>query len=112
MLNVSRVKYKFSGVKLENCSRCVSTVFIEHRFLVDLIKPPSSVLRLDTPVQLFVRGSTLCLASCTGNGSGPPRHLASWMVRDLRRYGILEGKFCFEVASDEGWSSCLFVCCC
>ena len=70
--------------------------------MVDLVKAPPCVPRSSAPVQLFVRGSTLCLASRDSNGSGVPRYLASWTVRDFRRFGILDGKFCFEVANGDG----------
>jgi len=70
--------------------------------VVDIVKAPPCLPRSSSPVQLFVRGSTLCLASRDGNGSGIPRYIASWTVRDFRRFGILDGKFCFEVTSDDG----------
>jgi len=73
----------------------------DHRFLVDIAKAPLA-LKHSTLGLLFIHGPTLCLTTRSSQSSGPPSVLASWTVFDLRRFGVLESKFCFQVDSNDG----------
>ncbi|ELU05544.1 hypothetical protein CAPTEDRAFT_66459, partial [Capitella teleta] len=67
---------------------------VERQFHIRLLKvPPLSCVPLG-PCKLYVHGQSLCI---TSDSSLPPRILASWDVQDLRRFGLIEGNFCFEV---------------
>jgi len=68
----------------------------DHRFLVDIAKAPVA-LKQTTRALLFVHGPLLCLTTRSSQSTGPPSILASWTVFDLRRFGVLESKFCFQV---------------
>jgi len=73
----------------------------DHRFLVDIVKAPLT-LKHSTLALLFVHGPTLCLTTRTSQSTGPPIILASWTVFSLRRFGVLESKFCFQVNDADG----------
>ncbi|XP_077290923.1 uncharacterized protein LOC143914534 isoform X2 [Arctopsyche grandis] len=68
--------------------------------LVALAPPKSRVPR--GPVRVHVRHvpalpSTVCITSGV-----PPKLLAVWDVADLRRYGMVDGRLCFEVGTRGG----------
>lgn len=64
---------------------------------MQLIKVPvGSRLPLES-VNLLIHGVQFCLTAQV-----PPRILHSWNVSDLRRFGAVEGKFCFEGGSRCG----------
>jgi len=73
----------------------------DHRFLVDIAKAPLT-LKHSTLALLFVHGPMLCLTTRSSQSAGPPSILASWTVFDLRRFGVLESKFCFQVNNADG----------
>jgi len=73
----------------------------DHRFLVDIAKAPLT-LKQSTLALLFVHGPVLCLTTRSSQSAGPPSILASWTVFDLRRFGVLESKFCFQVNDTDG----------
>ncbi|KAL3877749.1 hypothetical protein ACJMK2_035411 [Sinanodonta woodiana] len=69
----------------------------EHQFPVRVIKvPPQSKLPLDL-VRMHIHGQKFCLT----NGI-PPKVLVSWNITELRRFGMVDGKFCFEGGSRCG----------
>ncbi|XP_052781078.1 uncharacterized protein LOC128217750 isoform X1 [Mya arenaria] len=69
----------------------------EHQFPVRTIKVPShSKLPLDL-LRMHIHGSKFCLT-----GHIPPKILGSWQVSELRRFGAIDGKFCFEGGSRCG----------
>lgn len=69
----------------------------EHQFPVRTIKVPShSKLPLDL-LRMHIHGQRFCLT-----GHIPPKILCSWQVSELRRFGTIDGKFCFEGGSRCG----------
>ncbi|XP_045213792.2 uncharacterized protein LOC123564348 [Mercenaria mercenaria] len=69
----------------------------EHQFPVRTIKVPShSKLPLDL-LRMHIHGQKFCLT-----GHIPPKILCSWQVSELRRFGTIDGKFCFEGGSRCG----------
>ncbi|XP_052265608.1 uncharacterized protein LOC127868060 isoform X2 [Dreissena polymorpha] len=69
----------------------------EHQFPVRTIKVPShSKLPLDL-LRMHIHGSKFCLT-----GHVPPKILCSWQVSELRRFGAIDGRFCFEGGSRCG----------
>ncbi|KAL4240093.1 Protein Dok-7 [Mactra antiquata] len=69
----------------------------EHQFPVRTIKVPShSKLPLDL-LRMHIHGQKFCLT-----GHIPPKILCSWQVSELRRFGIIDGRFCFEGGSRCG----------
>ena len=80
-------------------SICMSVV--EKCYRVTLIKcPPAFTSRLGD-VKLYIRGRSLCLATC-GSSSSPPTYLASWNISGLRRFGVLDDRFCFDAGECNG----------
>ena len=73
---------------------CVRT---ERQFPVTLLKTPSQSRISLGPCKLYVQGQWLCFTS-----NPPPRVLATWNVNDLRRFGLIEGHFCFEAGARCG----------
>ena len=63
-----------------------------------LLKSPPSKLLQPGPVKLVLQQQRLCLLSARG-ASVPPTVLSAWNVTDLRRYGVVDGKFCFEAGT-------------
>ncbi len=53
-------------------------------------------------VSLFIRGSSLCVATRGGLSGLPPVYIASWNVSDLRRFGLQNGLFCFDACNCDG----------
>lgn len=75
-------------------------MFAEHQFPVRTIKVPShSKLPLDL-LRMHIHGQRFCLT-----GHIPPKILGSWQVSELRRFGAIDGKFCFEGGSRCGKGS-------
>ncbi|KAF8765145.1 Protein Dok-7 like protein [Argiope bruennichi] len=66
----------------------------EQQFLVQIAHvPPKSKLPCG-PCRLHLQDYTFCLVSGV-----PPRLLGTWPIKELRRFGVVEGKFCFEGGS-------------
>uniref|UniRef100_T1KRP6 IRS-type PTB domain-containing protein n=1 Tax=Tetranychus urticae TaxID=32264 RepID=T1KRP6_TETUR len=68
----------------------------EHQYPVEIVSFPAKSRLTVGPSRLHIRDG--CFALVSGN---PPRLAGLWSLPDLRRYGVLNGKFCFE-----GGSSC------
>ncbi|XP_053211283.1 putative uncharacterized protein DDB_G0289263 [Panonychus citri] len=68
----------------------------EHQYPVEIIQFPAKSKLTIGPSRLHIRDGLFALVS-----SNPPRLSGLWHLPDLRRYGVLNGKFCFE-----GGSSC------
>ncbi|CAG2164378.1 unnamed protein product [Oppiella nova] len=67
------------------------------QFLVQITNlPPKSKLSTG-PARLHLQDYTFCLVSAI-----PPRLLGFWPINELRRFGIIDGKFCFEGGSGCG----------
>ncbi|CAH1154503.1 unnamed protein product [Phaedon cochleariae] len=65
--------------------------------------PPKSRLP-PGPARLHVQERGFCVTSGV-----PPRVAGRWLVGDLRRYGVVEGRFCFEGGSRCGRGEGLYV---
>ncbi|XP_046330151.2 uncharacterized protein LOC124113708 [Haliotis rufescens] len=69
----------------------------EHQFPVRLAKVPhNSRLPLEL-IRLHIHGQKFCMTAYI-----PPKILQSWQICDLRRFGSVDGKFCFEGGSKCG----------
>jgi hypothetical protein len=49
------------------------------------------------PARLHLQDHAFCLVSGI-----PPRLLGFWPLKELRRFGVIDGKFCFEGGSQCG----------
>jgi len=97
--------------------------FLDSMFTADLLKvqapadsPASQPPPLVTPthVTLFVCGSFLTIVSASAAGSSgwvAPRCQAYWNVTQLRRFGILDERFCCEVEENGGIEHCFLDSC-
>ncbi|KAJ8318104.1 hypothetical protein KUTeg_003195 [Tegillarca granosa] len=69
----------------------------EDQYSVKIYKVPnSSKLPLER-VRMHIHGQKFCFTS-----HSPPKILAAWQISDLRRFGMVEGKFVFEGGSRCG----------
>ncbi|GFU26857.1 protein Dok-7 [Nephila pilipes] len=66
----------------------------EQQFLVQIAHVPSKSKLPCGPCRLHLQDHTFCLVSGV-----PPRLLGTWPIKELRRFGVIEGKFCFEGGS-------------
>ena len=99
MLNVVTSAYELRGILSSS----------EKVFPVKVLKSPAGSLKSvpsgsGTPWKLYVLGPRLCLAS---SAPPAPRILATWNLTQLRRYGLVDGKFVFEAGTRCGKSKCL-----
>ncbi|XP_014211003.1 uncharacterized protein LOC106641193 [Copidosoma floridanum] len=69
----------------------------DQEFLVLLSSAPAKAKLNTGPAQLHVREQRFCMTSGV-----PPRLLGTWEIGQLRRYGVVEGRFCFEGGSRCG----------
>ncbi|KAL8604220.1 hypothetical protein ACOMHN_014788 [Nucella lapillus] len=69
----------------------------DYQFPVRVVKVPSASRVPLEGVKLLIHGYRFCLTAQV-----PPRILQTWNVADLRRYGAVDGKFCFEGGSKCG----------
>ena len=84
-------------LKLRSSSYCV---FVPDRqFPVSLVKGPKDARLPLGKVKLCIQGQNLCIVTL---GLSPPEVLSSWHVTDLRRFGVIDNKFCFEGGSQCG----------
>lgn len=76
----------------------------DHQFLVLLFQsPPKSKISTGS-VRLHVREMKFCMTAGI-----PQRLLGIWEIGHLRRYGVVDGKFCFEGGSRCGKGEGLFI---
>ena len=79
------------------CSFCDSipnhllSIPTEHQFDVEVIKAPPPSRLFQVHYQLYIQGTNLCLV----NGVPPKLH-AWWNLCNIKKFGIIENKFCFE----------------
>lgn len=66
-------------------------------FLVLLSSAPAKARLPPGPARLHVQENGFCLTTGV-----PPRLGGHWLVSHLRRYGVIEGRFCFEGGSRCG----------
>uniref|UniRef100_A0A1Y1M359 Uncharacterized protein n=2 Tax=Photinus pyralis TaxID=7054 RepID=A0A1Y1M359_PHOPY len=73
-------------------------------FLVLLSSAPQKARLPPGPARLHVQEFGFCLSTGV-----PPRVAGHWMISHLRRYGVVEGRFCFEGGSRCGLGEGLYV---
>ncbi|KAK4873688.1 hypothetical protein RN001_013048 [Aquatica leii] len=73
-------------------------------FLVLLSSAPPKARLQPGPARLHVQEFGFCLSTGV-----PPRVAGHWMISHLRRYGVVEGRFCFEGGSRCGIGEGLYV---
>ncbi|KAK6630408.1 hypothetical protein RUM43_014753 [Polyplax serrata] len=77
----------------------------EHQqFLVLVSQVPSRAKISTGPARLHVQEMKFCMTSGV-----PPRLIGFWEIGHLRRYGVIEGRFCFEGGSRCGRGEGLYV---
>ena len=63
----------------------------EQQYPVKLLGCPKGSHLTPCEGRLLLQGPKLCITSGI-----PPRLLLSWQITELRKYGVSNGKFCFE----------------
>lgn len=71
--------------------------FSEHQFLVQIAHVPAKSKLASGPARLHLLDYMFCLTAGV-----PPKLLGVWPLRELRRFGVVDGKFCFEGGSRCG----------
>lgn len=66
-------------------------------YLVLLSSAPARARMQPGPCRLHVQEGGFCLTAGV-----PPRVIGRWLISHLRRYGVVEGRFCFEGGSRCG----------
>ena len=69
----------------------VFCIIPEHQFEVEVIKAPPLSRLFQVHYTLYIQCTNLCLISGV-----PPKIQASWLLCDIKKFGIIENKFCFE----------------
>ncbi|GBM27623.1 Protein Dok-7, partial [Araneus ventricosus] len=69
----------------------------EHQFLVQIAYVPVKSKLACGPARLHLLDYMFCLTAGV-----PPKLLGIWPLRELRRFGVVDGKFCFEGGSRCG----------
>lgn len=73
-------------------------MFVADRSFLVLISSAPAKAKLSTgPAQLHVQEHRFCMTVGV-----PPRLVGTWEIGQLRRYGVVEGRFCFEGGSRCG----------
>lgn len=67
------------------------------QFLVQIWHAPGRAKLASGPARLHLQDHLFCLTSGL-----PPRLLGSWPLKELRRFGLVDGRFCFEGGSKCG----------
>lgn len=73
------------------------------QFLVQMTHLPAKSKLTTGPARLHVKDRMFCLV--TGI---PPRLSAVWPIKELRRFGLVDGKFCFEGGSNCGRGNLIY----
>uniref|UniRef100_A0A1B6LXP4 Uncharacterized protein n=1 Tax=Graphocephala atropunctata TaxID=36148 RepID=A0A1B6LXP4_9HEMI len=74
------------------------------QFLVQISSAPARAKLAPGPARLLIQEFQFCLTVGV-----PPRLIAFWQIQQLRRFGVVEGKFCFEGGSRCGRGEGLYV---
>lgn len=82
-----------------------STRHLERHYLVHIVSLPAKSKLQDAsgPARLLLRDYVFCLVAGI-----PPRLLCFWPLEQLRRFGVVDGKFCFEGGSKCGKGICRY----
>lgn len=76
----------------------------DQQFLVLVSQAPSKAKISTGPARLHIQELKFCMTSGV-----PPRLIGFWEIGHLRRYGVIEGRFCFEGGSRCGKGEGLYV---
>ena len=76
----------------------------DQHFLILLSSAPAKAKVSSGPAHLHVQERRFCMTVGV-----PPRLVGTWEIGQLRRYGVVEGRFCFEGGSRCGRGEGLFV---
>ncbi|KAH7979431.1 hypothetical protein HPB49_009410 [Dermacentor silvarum] len=76
------------------------------QFLVQIWHAPGRAKLASGPARLHLQDHLFCMTSGV-----PPRLLGSWPLKELRRFGLVDGKFCFEGGSKCGKGALAFLSC-
>ncbi|XP_075210454.1 uncharacterized protein LOC142317791 [Lycorma delicatula] len=76
----------------------------DQQVLVQVASAPARSKISPGPAHLHIREYKFCLTSGV-----PPRLLGFWEISQLRKYGVVNGRFCFEGGSQCGKSEGLYV---
>ncbi|XP_023240460.1 uncharacterized protein LOC111638920 [Centruroides sculpturatus] len=74
-----------------------SNLVEDQQFLVQVSHVPVKSKIACGPARLHLQDYAFCLTS-----NVPPRLLGTWPIKELRRFGVVDGKFCFEGGSRCG----------
>ncbi|XP_067120734.1 uncharacterized protein [Centruroides vittatus] len=69
----------------------------EQQFLVQIAHAPAKGKLASGPARLHLQDYKFCLTAGV-----PPRLLGTWPIKELRRFGVVDGKYCFEGGSRCG----------
>ncbi|KAL7287115.1 hypothetical protein TKK_0018732 [Trichogramma kaykai] len=76
----------------------------DQQFLILLSSAPTKAKLSSGPAHLHIQERRFCMTVGV-----PPRLVGTWEIGQLRRYGVVEGRFCFEGGSRCGRGEGLFV---
>ncbi|KAJ9593987.1 hypothetical protein L9F63_014582, partial [Diploptera punctata] len=77
----------------------------DQQFLIQITSAPPKAKIASGPARLHVMDQRFCITTGV-----PPRLIGFWEIGQLRRYGVVEGRFCFEGGSRCGKGEGLHVC--
>ncbi|CAG2054602.1 unnamed protein product [Timema podura] len=77
----------------------------DQQFLIQISSAPPKTKIASGPARLHVQDQRFCITVGV-----PPRLVGIWEFGHLRRYGVVEGRFCFEGGSRCGRGEGLYVC--
>ncbi|XP_039283304.1 uncharacterized protein LOC111058118 isoform X1 [Nilaparvata lugens] len=76
----------------------------DQQFLIQISSAPARTKIATGPARLHVQEHRFCLAQGV-----PPRLIGCWQISQLRKYGVVENRFCFEGGSRCGRGEGVFV---
>ncbi|XP_068082399.1 uncharacterized protein [Anabrus simplex] len=77
----------------------------DQQFLIQITSAPPKAKIASGPARIHVLDQRFCITTGV-----PPRLVGFWEIGQLRRYGVVEGRFCFEGGSRCGKGEGLHVC--
>ncbi|XP_069669405.1 uncharacterized protein [Periplaneta americana] len=77
----------------------------DQQFLIQITSAPPKAKIATGPARLHIQDQRFCITTGV-----PPRLIGFWEIGQLRRYGVVEGRFCFEGGSRCGKGEGLHVC--
>lgn len=93
-----KLQQHFCKGKRHSIQFCPIQLFpVEQYYLVHIISIPAKSKLTCGPARLLLQDFLFCLVSGI-----PPRLLCHWPIKHLRRFGAVDGKFCFEGGSQSG----------